>query len=62
MIPVEQFISDNREQLALVVNVSGGKDSTRMLGLLRAQFPAIPTYSVMADTGFEHVRPVPAVR
>ncbi len=63
MIAVKQFIAENAEQIALVVRVrvSGGKDSTRMLGFLRAQFPAIPTYCVMADTGFEHVRPVPAV-
>lgn len=32
MIPSKQFIGDNREQLAPVVNVSGGKDSARMLG------------------------------
>jgi len=31
-----------------------------MLGYLRSRFPHIPTYCVMADTGFEHVRPVPA--
>ena len=31
-----------------------------MLGHVRSLFPRIPTYCVMADTGFEHVRPVSA--
>ena len=57
----QEFIAQYREQAALVINVSGGKDSTRMLGFLRSQFPTIPAYCVMADTGFEHVRPVSAV-
>jgi 3'-phosphoadenosine 5'-phosphosulfate sulfotransferase (PAPS reductase)/FAD synthetase len=43
-----------------VVNVSGGKDSTRMLGYLRVRFPEVKTYCVYADTGFEHVKPVSA--
>ena len=47
-------------RLALVVNLSGGKDSTRMLGYVRSRFPDVTTYCVMADTGFEHVRPIPA--
>jgi len=45
-----------------VVNVSGGKDSLRMLGYLKEQFPNQTMYAVMADTGFEHVRPIPAVK
>ncbi len=49
------------ERVALVINVSGGKDSTRTLGYLRSRFLHIPTYCLMADTGFEHVRPVQAV-
>jgi len=57
----EQFIEANSERVALVINVSGGKDSTRTLGYLRSRFPHIPTYCLMADTGFEHVRPVPTV-
>jgi 3'-phosphoadenosine 5'-phosphosulfate sulfotransferase (PAPS reductase)/FAD synthetase len=61
MVVVEQFIRDSSERVALIVNVSGGKDSTRMLGFIHSQFPDIPTYCVMADTGFEHVRPVSAV-
>ena len=56
-----QFIEANSKRIALVVNDSGGKDSTRMLGFIRSHFLDIPTYCVMADTGFEHVRPVPAV-
>ena len=46
---------------ALLLNLSGGKDSTRMLGLVREKYPNLKTYAVMADTGFEHVKPVPAV-
>ena len=61
MLTPQEFIAQYREQAALVINVSGGKDSTRMLGFLRSQFPIIPAYCVMADTGFEHVRPVSAV-
>src|SRR5277367_4775923 len=47
--------------VALVVNHSGGKDSTRMLGLVRGIFPHCTAYGVMADTGFEHQRPISAV-
>jgi DNA sulfur modification protein DndC len=61
MLIGEEFIEDNQQRIALVINVSGGKDSTRMLGFIRFRFPQIPTYCVMADTGFEHVRPVPAL-
>jgi DNA sulfur modification protein DndC len=46
--------------LAFVVNHSGGKDSTRMLGFVCRKFPDSPTYAVMADTGFEHQRPISA--
>ena len=58
----ERFILANKGRVALVINLSGGKDSTRMLGYLRDRFPAVPAYCVMADTGFEPVRPVPAVQ
>ena len=61
MLNPEQFIEPNPERVALVISVSGGKDSTRMLGYLRSRFPHIPTYCVTADKGLEHVRPVPAV-
>jgi DNA sulfur modification protein DndC len=60
MTEQERFIAENRECVALVINISGGKDSTRMLGYLRDRFPDIPADCVMADTGFEHVRPVSA--
>jgi 3'-phosphoadenosine 5'-phosphosulfate sulfotransferase (PAPS reductase)/FAD synthetase len=54
------------ENVALVVNHSGGKDSQRMLGYIRQHFPGISTfpdlatYVVMADTGFEHTKPISA--
>ena len=48
------------EDRAFVANQSGGKDSTRMMGLVRHEFPYAPTYAVMADTGFEHIAPVTA--
>src|SRR5208282_438559 len=58
---VRELIAQQGNQLALVVNNSGGKDSIRMLGFLRENFPNIKTYVVMADTGFEHVKPVSAL-
>ena len=62
MTEAEGLIAAKATSIALVVNLSGGKDSTRMLGYVRSLFPDIPTYCVMADTGFEHVRPVSAVQ
>lgn len=50
----------HRADLSFVVNHSGGKDSTRMLGFVRQRFPDSPIYAVMADTGFEHKRPISA--
>lgn len=44
----------------LVVNMSGGKDSVKMLGDLVAKYPSAHIIAVMADTGFEHVKPVTA--
>jgi DNA sulfur modification protein DndC len=49
------------QDLPLVVNHSGGKDSMRTLGFVRELFPDITTYGVMADTGFEHQRPISAL-
>ena len=46
--------------LALLVNHSGGENSTRMLGFVRKKFPETPTYAVMADTGFEPAFPITA--
>ena len=57
---VRRLEQEHGSNLALVVNHSGGKDSTRMLGLVRQKFPDVPTYAVMADTGFEHKAPVSA--
>lgn len=57
---VRKLAAEHGANLALVVNHSGGKDSQRMLGLIREEFPAVKTYAVMADTGFEHIKPVSA--
>jgi DNA sulfur modification protein DndC len=46
--------------VAFVINQSGGKDSTRMLGFVRERLPEATTFAVMADTGFEHQRPTSA--
>jgi 3'-phosphoadenosine 5'-phosphosulfate sulfotransferase (PAPS reductase)/FAD synthetase len=43
-----------------VVNFSGGKDSMRMLGRVRELYPNHPIFVVMADTEFEHMRPISA--
>ncbi len=55
-----ELVQQHGSNLAFVVNHSGGKDSTRMLGLVRNKFRDSPTYTVMADTGFEHQRPISA--
>jgi DNA sulfur modification protein DndC len=55
---VRQLVEVSGRDLAFVVNHSGGKDSTRMLGLVRQRFPDTIVYGVMADTGFEHRTPV----
>jgi DNA sulfur modification protein DndC len=60
MSQVKQLIAKHGSNCALVVNHSGGKDSQRMLGFIREHFPQVKTYVVMADTGFEHARPVSA--
>ena len=57
---VRRIAQEHGSDLALVLNHSGGKDSTRMLGFVRKNFPDTPTYAVMADTGFEHVFPISA--
>ena len=57
---MQRIAQEYGSDLAFVVNQSGGKDSTRMLGLIRKKFPNAPTYAVMADTGFEHVSPISA--
>jgi 3'-phosphoadenosine 5'-phosphosulfate sulfotransferase (PAPS reductase)/FAD synthetase len=40
--------------------MSGGKDSVYMAGLLKQRYPNVHMVAVMADTGFEHVKPVDA--
>ena len=54
------LVQKHGDDLAFVVSHSGGKDSTRMLGLVRQKFPDSSAYAVMADTGFEHVSPISA--
>jgi len=54
---VKSLAQEHGNELAFVVNHSGGKDSTTMLGFIRKEFPDSRTYAVMADTGFEHVLP-----
>ncbi len=57
---VLRLAREDGDDPAFVINHSGGKDSTRMMGLVRQRFPGMPTYAVMADTGFEHKAPVSA--
>ncbi len=38
----------------LVINFSGGKDSTALLAYCRERWPNVRTHVVMADTGWEH--------
>ncbi len=40
--------------MELVINFSGGKDSTAMLAYLVEKFPKVKKHVVMADTGWEH--------
>lgn len=40
--------------MELVINFSGGKDSTAMLAWLCERYPDVPKHVVMADTGWEH--------
>jgi DNA sulfur modification protein DndC len=55
-----ELVAQHGSNLAFVVNHSGGKDSTRMLGFVRNKFRDSPAYAVMADAGFEHQRPISA--
>ena len=56
MTDVREILRSPTASTALLLNLSGGKDSTRMLGLVREKYPTVKTYAVMADTGFEHVK------
>lgn len=40
--------------MELVINFSGGKDSTAMLAYLCEHYPDVPKHVVYADTGWEH--------
>lgn len=40
MIDPQEFIAPSSGHAGLVINLSGGKDSTRMLGHVRSLFPA----------------------
>lgn len=60
MPTVDELVKEHGAALAFVVNMSGGKDSVRMLGKIRELYPNQKTYVVYADTGFEHVKPVSA--
>jgi len=57
---VKRLVARFDGSVAFVINHSGGKDSTRTLGFVRKCFPNAPTFAVMADTGFEHQRPISA--
>ncbi len=57
---VKRLVARFDGSVAFVINHSGGKDSSRMLGFVRERFPDNPTFAVMADTGFEHQRPISA--
>lgn len=57
---VKRLVARFDGSVAFVINHSGGKDSTRMLGFVRESFPNVATVAVMADTGFEHQRPISA--
>lgn len=50
----------SHRNLALVINMSGGKDSCEMLRQLVERYPSLPMYALYADTGFEHVKPISA--
>lgn len=58
---VKRLVARFDGSVAFVINHSGGKDSTRMLGLVRESFPNTDTFAVISDTGFEHQRPVSAM-
>ena len=57
---VRLLVRENPGNIVAVINHSGGKDSMRMLELVREEFPELPMISVMADAGFEHEFPISA--
>jgi len=53
MTDLDQLIGSVTDSPALLLNLSGGKDSTRMLGLVREKFPAsrrIPLWPTQASS------------
>jgi 3'-phosphoadenosine 5'-phosphosulfate sulfotransferase (PAPS reductase)/FAD synthetase len=57
---VKRLVARFEGSVAFLINHSGGKDSTRMLGVVRECFPNVPAFAVIADAGFEHQRPISA--
>lgn len=49
---VNKLIAEHGSNLAIVVNHSGGKDSQRMLGFIRENFPGRASWnvSIVCDT------------
>ena len=45
--------------MELVINFSGGKDSSAMLAFLCERYPNVRKHVVMADTGWEHTDAIP---
>jgi hypothetical protein len=41
---VHWLVAMQADDMAFILNHSGGKDSTRMLGMIRSEFPNAPTY------------------
>jgi len=40
--------------MEIVINFSGGKDSSAMLAFLCEKYPNIKKHAILADTGWEH--------
>ncbi len=48
---VRRLAQEHGSNLGLVSNHSGDKDTTRMLGLVRQNYPDVRAYDIRADTG-----------
>jgi 3'-phosphoadenosine 5'-phosphosulfate sulfotransferase (PAPS reductase)/FAD synthetase len=57
---VNRLIEPFDGSAGFVINHSGGKDSTRMLGFVREGLPEATTFAVITDIGIEHQRPISA--
>jgi len=61
MREIDTLLAEHGEaNVALVVSMSGGKDSCAMLAYLHDRYPQVETHVVHADTGFEHIKPISA--